>query len=194
MNIFVVHGYQASPGEHWFPWLKSRFSTLRDRVTVLELPTPNEPTTAGWTAALHASIGHPSAETVIVAHSLGCITALRYLASLEPGWSLGGLILVAGFAQPIDSLPLLDGFTADSGFVDELVIPRCTVIGSDNDPVVAPAITASLASRLGGRLVVVPGGGHFGSDDGYRTFAEVETELVGLLAQASRATLENPAG
>ncbi|MHA7293249.1 RBBP9/YdeN family alpha/beta hydrolase [Arthrobacter sp. HLT1-21] len=186
MDIFVVHGYQASPGQHWFPWLKSRFSSVQNQVTVLDLPTPNEPTTAGWTGALHTSIGRPSAGTVIVAHSLGCIAALRYLAALDPGWSLGGLILVAGFAEPIDSLPLLDGFTAGSEFVDDLVVPRCTVIGSDNDPVVAPAITASLADRLGGRLVVVPGGGHFGSDDGYRTFPEVEAELVGLATTAVR--------
>ncbi|WP_051427605.1 alpha/beta hydrolase [Arthrobacter sp. H20] len=183
MDIFVVHGYQASPGEHWFPWLKSRFSSRQDSVTVLELPTPNEPTTAGWIAALHESIGRPSAETVIIAHSLGCITALRYLASLDPGWSLGGLILVAGFAEHLDSLPLLDGFTTGNEFVDNLLVPRCTVIGSDNDPVVAPVLTASLASRLGARLITVTGGGHFGSSDGYQRFAEVQAELEKLLSQ-----------
>ncbi|MBG6179105.1 RBBP9/YdeN family alpha/beta hydrolase [Arthrobacter sp. CAN_A1] len=186
MDIFVVHGYQASPGEHWFPWLTSRFPSPQDSVTVLELPTPNEPTTAGWIAALQESIGRPSAGTVIVAHSLGCIAALRFLASLDPGWSLGGLILVAGFAEPLDSLPLLDSFTTGNEFVDRLEISHCTVIGSDNDPVVTPALTASLADRLGGRLVIVPGGGHFGSDDGYLTFPEVEAELVGLATTAVR--------
>lgn len=184
MKIFVVHGYQASPGEHWFPWLKSRFTTAQDSVTVLELPTPNEPAESGWTAELHRAIGRPTGDTVIVAHSLGCITALRYLASLEPGWSLRGLILVAGFAEPVASLPLLDPFTADNGFVDELLVTRCTVIRSDNDTVVDPAATARLAARLHATLITIPGGGHFGSADGYQRFPELQQELAGLLSTA----------
>ena len=177
-----MHGYQASPGEHWFPWLKTRFTTERDSVTVLSLPTPNEPVVSGWTDELHRSIGRPTEDTVIIAHSLGCITALRHLASLAPGWSLGGLLLVAGFAEPIDSLPLLDPFTAGNEFVDTLVVPRCTVIRSDNDTVVDPAATARLADRLQAKLITVPGGGHFGSADGYERFPEVQQELAGFLA------------
>ncbi|GAA1200653.1 hypothetical protein LY12_002982 [Prauserella alba] len=49
----------------------------------------------------------------MVAHSLGCITVLRHLASLTAPWHLGTLVLVSGFVDPLPTLPDLDSFIGD---------------------------------------------------------------------------------
>jgi len=41
-------------------------------------------------------LGVPDENTVLVGHSLGCVTCLHTLAAKEGDWKLAGLILVAG--------------------------------------------------------------------------------------------------
>jgi len=47
----------------------------------------------------------PDEGTVVVAHSLGCLSVLRRLRSLTGPWRLGTLVLVAGFLEPLPALP-----------------------------------------------------------------------------------------
>ena len=167
-RVVVVHGYESSPDANWFPWLQSVLEAEGMTVTVVPLPDPDDPDKTAWEDALRTALGVPDAATVVVAHSLGAVTALRVLAALPEPWELGGLVLVAGFAEPLEALPELNGFLAADVDVERVAasIGERTVLRSDTDPFVPPEASDDLARRLDARLQVHPGAGHFMADDG----------------------------
>ncbi|GAB2564551.1 RBBP9/YdeN family alpha/beta hydrolase [Kribbella endophytica] len=170
----IIHGYAASPEDHWFGWLGQQLEADGFSVTIARLPSPQEPDAVQWAAAVSADVGVPDEGSIIVAHSLGCLAVLRHLRSLPAGWRLGTLVLVSGFVDPLPALPELDGFIGDgcdvegiSAYVDQL-----TIIRSDADPLVSPAHTDRLAGLLGTSAAVVPGAGHFLAADGVEALPE----------------------
>ncbi|GAB2728365.1 RBBP9/YdeN family alpha/beta hydrolase [Nocardia thraciensis] len=177
MRIFIVHGFSADVGAHWFPWLAEQLDARGHQVSIVELPTPEAPVRQEWDARLAAAVGAVDADTVLVTHSLGVITALRYLSGLESGWRLGGFVGVAGFLGRLSVVPEIDNYLADSPDVASVVphIDIRTMIYSDNDEVVPPAASRALATLLAAEHIEIPGGGHFLADEGF-------TELPQALA------------
>ncbi|WP_062735090.1 RBBP9/YdeN family alpha/beta hydrolase [Kocuria turfanensis] len=167
-TVVVVHGYDAAPDQHWFPWLRAALAADGVRTVLVELPEPSAPEPAAWQAAVARAVGEPDEHTHLVGHSLGCITILRHLAGLPQPWSLGGLVLVAGFTGPLESEPSLDAFLAEDVDVAAVRthVRRRLVLRSDDDPTVPPAATDALAARLDAEVQVVGGAGHFRGRDG----------------------------
>jgi predicted alpha/beta hydrolase family esterase len=168
MRIVVAHGYLADPTRHWFPWLVEHYGA--DTVSVMALPDPEEPDLETWVHAASAAIGEVDEETILLGHSLGCVTLLHALNRRTDAWRLGGLVLVAGFVDPLPNLPALDPFATEP--LDLGRIRRDTavrhVLRSDNDDVVAAALTERMASMLDAPVTVVPGAGHFVDRQGIR--------------------------
>jgi predicted alpha/beta hydrolase family esterase len=171
-RVIIVHGYEAAPDAHWFPWLQDALQADGASVTAVPLPAPDAPDRAAWEKAVGAALGVPDAKTAVVAHSLGAITALRVLASLPEPWELGCLVLVAGFVKQLDALPELDRYLATDVDVERLAksIGKRTIIRSDTDPFVPPAASDDLAKRLDAQLQIHPEAGHFMAEDGVTEF------------------------
>ena len=181
-RIVVAHGYLASPEKHWFPWLVEQYGA--EVVRVPALPDPTDPKLAAWLDTLATAIGRVDDDTILVGHSLGSITTLRVLESLPRPWTLRGLVLVAGFAQPLANLPKLDPFTAQPLDVAPILAGarHRHIFGSDNDTTVAPPLTAALARSLDAPLTIIPGGGHFVERQGCRSIPELLPVLDAMLA------------
>lgn len=171
-RVVIVHGYESSPDANWFPWLQGALEAESIAVAAVPLPDPDAPDATAWEKAVGTVLGMPDPGTVVVAHSLGVVTALRALAALPEPWELGGLVLVAGFTEPLEALPELDGFLARDVDVERVAarIGNRTVIRSETDPFVPPAASDDVARRLGARVQVYPGAGHFMAEDGVRRF------------------------
>lgn len=172
-RALIFHGYGATPEDHWFGWLARRLEDDGIPVTVPALPDPLDPDPVVWKHAVRTALGTPDAGTIVVAHSLGCLTVLRALGSLAGPWRLGTLVLVSGFLDPLPALPGLDGFIADGTPVDGLAVDglaehldRLVVLRSDRDEFVPTTHTDRLAALLGTEPQVVEGAGHFLADDG----------------------------
>jgi predicted alpha/beta hydrolase family esterase len=168
MRIVVAHGYRADPSRHWFPWLVDHYSAAT--VTMVGLPEPERPDLETWVHAAGAAIGEVGEETILVGHSLGCVTLLHALNRRTDAWRLGGLVLVAGFVDPLPDLPALDPFTEEP--LDLHRIRRQTgmrhVLRSDDDDVVPPELTDRMAGLLDAPVTLVPGAGHFVDRQGVR--------------------------
>jgi predicted alpha/beta hydrolase family esterase len=178
-RVVIVPGFGADPQRHWFPWLADHARRRGATVEIVALPDPLTPRRADWERATAAAVGEPDGATWIVAHSLGCITALRALGALEGAWRLGGLLLVAGFSGSLASLPELDGYLAEPAptrHVRERT-DRRVALSSDDDPVVPTAATAQLAAQLDARLLILPGRGHFTEETGVRTLPEALAQM-----------------
>ena len=167
-RVLIVHGYAAAPDAHWFPWLRDSLQTSGIDANVVSLPTPDAPKAAAWTKAVAEAIGVPDADTWIVAHSLGGITALRALAALGEPWQLGGLILVSSFTGTLKSLPMLDEYLSADIDVESITknIGVRAMIRSDVDAFVPAQASDELAHRLDADLHVQPGAGHFLAQNG----------------------------
>ncbi|MCT1367233.1 alpha/beta hydrolase [uncultured Kocuria sp.] len=168
-NVFIFHGYAATPDDHWFGWLAEELGRANMRVVVPALPDSLTPDSSRWRKTIRSAVGGTDTSTVLIAHSLGCLAVLRHLASLTGAWRLGHLVLVSGFLDPLPTLPVLDEFIGVgcdvTGLRDQ--IDEITVIRSDDDSIVPPSYSDRLADLLGVKSVVVPGAGHFLADDGY---------------------------
>lgn len=184
-HVYVVHGYTATPGDHWFPWLKARLEADGVGVEVLPMPDSSQPVAAAWDAFLDARVVRHDEDSFLVGHSLGCIAIVRHLLQTR-GAACGGMVLVAGFAEPLRGIPELDGFVAGLGALEDLrqTVARRTVIAAADDEVVPHAATQRLAARLDAQFVTVERGGHFLGREGYTEFPLVYERLAAMMRLA----------
>lgn len=180
-RVVILHGYGASPESHWFPWLADQLRAPDVDVVIPHLPDSGAPRVEPWLRTTTDALGEPDESLIVVAHSLGSITALRALAAKDPV-RLGGILLVSGFAEPLPKLPEIDAFTdALPTFSAVLGDTPILVIASDDDGIVPTEHSARLAQLLGAEFVIVPGGGHFLAEDGWTTLPQARDWLRSLL-------------
>jgi predicted alpha/beta hydrolase family esterase len=162
-RVVIVHGYAATPTDHWFPWLAEQLRALGIHTAAADLPDPQAPERSAWLAATAAAIeaaGGLDEHTHLIAHSLGCITVLRHLAALPPepaptdpartaSWRLGGLTLVAGFTGPLPALPQLDGYLTDPP--TDHPADSATATGASGGTEVSPGLDDVALQRIAAR-------------------------------------------
>ena len=73
-RAFIIHGYGATPEDHWFSWLAQQLQAAGVATAIPALPDPEQPDFDRWQAALTTHLGTPDAQTFYVAHSLGTIS------------------------------------------------------------------------------------------------------------------------
>ncbi|MFF1389657.1 RBBP9/YdeN family alpha/beta hydrolase [Rhodococcus erythropolis] len=164
-----------NPGDHWFRWLAEELETAGSPTVVPAFPNPENPDRPQWLDALAAEVGISDHNTILIAHSLGCLTDLRYRSSLSEPWNLGSLVLVSGFLDPLPALLDLDEYIAGGCYVSTIGdhVELITVIRSDQDPYVPTAHTDRLAQQLGVTAHVIDGAGHFLTSDGIDTLPAI---------------------
>ena len=175
-RAFIIHGYGATPEDHWFSWLAQQLQAAGVATAIPALPDPEQPDFDRWQAALATHLGTPDAQTFYVAHSLGTISLLHFLSAARPA-QIGGIFLVSGFDGRLPALPVIGDFNvdayADRARIDHAALramtPQIHHVISDNDRAVAPERSLQLAERLGGTVHRVTNGGHFLASDGFRT-------------------------
>ncbi|WP_440224207.1 RBBP9/YdeN family alpha/beta hydrolase [Dokdonella sp. MW10] len=184
VRVVIVHGYAASPSDHWFAWLERELEARGAEVSIVSLPSPSEPKPGEWQHAIETQVPVLDADTWFVAHSLGSIAVLRFLASQGRDTTIGGYALVSGFNERLPLLPQLDDFiVADLDHARLAgVTPTRIVIAARDDAIVPFAASERLAASLDARFIAVERGGHFLGSDGFTTFPLILIELDKALA------------
>lgn len=93
-NIYVIHGYTSSSQAEWFPWLKEQFKNSQVKIDILNMPDSDDPHLEPWLKHLRKNVLDIDENTIFIGHSLGCVTALRYI--LEKNIKIKGAILFQG--------------------------------------------------------------------------------------------------
>ncbi|MDO2947575.1 RBBP9/YdeN family alpha/beta hydrolase [Aeromonas simiae] len=183
-RVVVIHGYTATPSANWFPWLQQQLAQQDVECLVPAMPDSHRPAAPAWDAALDAVLAAPSPDTVLVGHSLGCITALRYLERQPASVHIGGLVLVSGFSQPVPTLPELDPFMEPAYHPQRIrrQVPQRRVIAASDDDIVPFSYSQHLAWELAAPLHRVERGGHFIDRDGFTRFPLLLETLQPLLS------------
>lgn len=166
-QVYIVHGFAANPSKHWFKWLESELEKDKNvSVKILNLPNSEKPNLQEWLNELKKEVKNVDSNTYFVGHSLGCITILRYVASLDS--KIGGVILVSGFYEKLKILPQLDSFvtpTLDFNKIINLVQNR-VVISARNDEIVPSILSNNLADKLQATFIQTANGKHFMDREG----------------------------
>lgn len=197
-HLLIVHGFGATPQDHWFPWL-ARAVPGAERIA---LPDPTAPSAARWVPLVADALERLGDGTAVVAHSLGNATvlqALHRLAGAGRPTRLSSFTAVAPFVSSVPPTgdPALDAFLwghdcgqpAQHAFFEGLDLPALRpllgavrVLRSDDDPIVPARLSDEVAAALGVRAEVVAGAGHFLASDGMH-------ELPTLLEGAAPASV-----
>jgi predicted alpha/beta hydrolase family esterase len=170
-NILFIHGWEASPHEHWFPKAKEKFEKAGYKVYIPEMPGNYFPKKEKWLEIVGNL--HPDKNWILIGHSLGGVTVLKYLENAQK--PIAQAILIAApfdamkfgaienfFARPPS---LRSGDSRRAGGYDWEKIkencPKFDIVNEDADPAVPLEHGEKFAKNLNGKLHVVRGFTHF---------------------------------
>ena len=171
-RAIIVHGWDGFPEEAWFPWLKRELEARGYAVDVPQMPEAATPKIDLWVPMLAQAVEAPDAELVLIGHSIGVQTILRYLETIDV--KIKGVLAVAGFFTLI---PGSIGAAEDEAVAAPwLMTPidtdkvkasaeKIVAIFSDNDQFVALENVEMFKKRLGAETHVLPHRGHMGGGD-----------------------------
>ena len=156
----------------WRPWLKSELEKLGYEVLLPDMPDIDTPVIDKWVGKLAEVVGVPDSNTYFIGHSIGCQTILRYLQTIDA--PVGGALFVAGWFN-LENLedketeetarPWL-GTPIDIKKV-KTVLPKSTLVISDNDPFGAFEENKKKFGELGSKIVILHNAGHIAEGDGF---------------------------
>ena len=174
-RVFIVHGWDGSPGSNWFPWLKQELEKKGFEVFVPQLPDPGNPRIYNWIPTLAKTVGIPDEQTYFAGHSMGCQTIARYLESLPKNVKVGGAVFVAGFFKRLTGLENEPGVseTDKHWFKTPLSLQnvkshlnKSVAIFSDNDPYVPLDNQDDFRNKLDSKIIIKHHMGHFNESAG----------------------------
>lgn len=189
MQYLIMHGSYGSPEENWFRWLERKLILDGHTVILEQFPcdnwdeinaigpekisayTPNESLNS-WEAFFVANILQKiqKTPTVFVGHSIAPIFMLHMLQKFD--FHLERAIFVSPFFDIPDRPEIWQFFPVNKTFYSyqfnfekiKKQIGTSFVIYGDDDPYVPPSEPPLFAEKLHGKIHIVQGGKHCGSN------------------------------
>ncbi len=184
-RAILCHCWGGHPEFIWYPFFRKKLEAAGITVSIPALPDTDHPKVQGWLTSFSEAAGKVGEEDILVGHSLGCSTILRFLESLDGNRQVGGVVMVAGFLDDRGDAEISSFFNTE--FRYETIASRSqrfVSIHSDNDPALKPNYFKHahiFLSKLKAKVVVIPDGGHFSMADNCLAFSEVVDEVLNLV-------------
>ncbi|HVY01712.1 MAG TPA: alpha/beta hydrolase [Candidatus Nanoarchaeia archaeon] len=174
-RAFIIHGFEGNSKDCWIPWLKKSLNSSGLKTESLKMPSPNNPKLKDWIKKISESVIKPDSNTYLIGHSLGCISILRYIESLNDKDKVGGCVLVAGFIQSLN-IKEIDEFTEGPLNINKInnICKDIVQINSDNDEEITLKSAKDMSKKIKSKLIVEKGKGHF---DDYAKVFELPSAL-----------------
>ncbi len=181
-HIYIIHGWGDSPEGSWFPWLKQKLEKKGYTADILEMPNPDAPSIREWVSVLQHKI-KPDPNTILVGHSVGCQTILRYLETLPTNTKIRAVICVAGWftLNADESFETEEDKEVAHEWLNKPIdfekakthAQEFYYMGSDNDPYVPIENELTFKNKLGAETLMLHNYGHIGGEDNVRELPEV---------------------
>jgi len=158
----IVHCWGGAPKYAWYSWVKYELENKGYTVSVPAMPDTDHPKLNLWLPKLMEVIGTPDGELVLIGHSIGCATIMRYLENLDSHQQVGQVIFVAGFTDNLGFDELINFFEEPLNFnkIKQSVKNGIVAVQSDNDPYVAAKYSDILSSELDAKVITKHGARH----------------------------------
>lgn len=182
-TVFIIHGAYGNAEENWFPWLRGELEKNGYRVFVPDFPTPDGQTLENWEKVFDEYGFYLNEETIFVGHSIAVAFILNVLEKEQK--PVRACFLVAGFVDFLDDdeLNSINKSFTDKEFNWGKIKNNCMnfhIYHSDNDPYVSLSKAEKLAEKLGVKIKVVGGAGHFNRVAGYDKFELLLEDILAL--------------
>ncbi len=181
MNVLLIHGWLSHPGSHWYPWLKKELEANGWTVTIPEMPNAKKPEATEWIPVIKKELKrHDSKETIIIGHSLGCLSLLYALEKTEDVKYAKG-IFVSGFGRKLPGLQVVSsGFEREPDWeVVQKKAKKWFCIHAEDDRLVPFKEGEWLAKKLNASWILKKTGGHLSSLEHVKELPELLTILEG---------------
>lgn len=166
-NALILHGTDSDSSANWFPWLKNELGMMGYKVWVPNLPHAEQPNIERYNKFLLSNSDWVfDSDSVIIGHSSGAVEILGLLQVLSDDVVINKCILVGSFIDDLgwDSLKelFLNPFDFDKikKHANEFIF-----IHSDNDPYCPLEHAEYLSQKVGGKLILIKGQGHFSGEN-----------------------------
>ena len=185
VNVFIFHGTEGHPEDHWFPWLKENLEAKGCQVFVPQFPSP--PVVASkileWFDVLKNYEQYINEDTIFVGHSLGGVFALRVFEKLKHPVKAVFLVGAPIGVRPIRNYDRdLSFSTFDFDWQNiKNKAKNFVIFHSDNDPFVSLGNGEELAKNLEVNLTFIPNAGHFNKKAGYLSFPQLLEKVETIL-------------
>ncbi|MGV8909993.1 MAG: RBBP9/YdeN family alpha/beta hydrolase [Propionicimonas sp.] len=151
----IAPGYGDSDPGHWQMFWAGEFGASATRVAVSSW---DEPELEDWITGLGVAVT-PGA--MILAHSLGCLAALEWLAR-HPGVAAGAFLIAVPDPEGPDFPAAITGFSRPR----RRLAGPLLMVGSTDDPYAGWDYTVTTAATIGAPLVVLEAAGHISTASG----------------------------
>jgi predicted alpha/beta hydrolase family esterase len=171
-RVFIIHGWGGLTSHGWYPWIKKELDAKGYDAYLPQMPNTDAPNMKKWMSFITKTVGKADEDTYFVGHSIGCQTIVRYLESIDG--KVGGAVFVAGWLPPV----MVTGLTDEE---KPIAMPwvntpidyekigkttkKFTAIFSDNDPYVPLENAKFFREKLGAKIIIEKGKGHYTEDE-----------------------------
>lgn len=190
-RVFIIHGWEDSPHNGWFPWIKKELQRQGIEVHAPLMPDPAWPKIDTWVPFLQRLVGPVDTETYFIGHSIGGQAVLRYFQGLPAGQQVGGVVLVGAWVtlKPEATADDDAAAVADPWLNRPLDWPlirshvkKVTAIMSDDDQFVPLDDKEVFRRELGARIVIERQKRHMSGADGVMVLPSALTAINDQLA------------
>jgi len=157
-TILIIPGLHNSPPSHWQTWFENTLPGTRR----VEQADWERPCLVEWTARVQEEIAAQSAPVWIIAHSFGCLAAVR--AGFVSAKCIRGALLVAP-ANP-------DRFDEPAELLEQGLAFPSLLIASNTDPWVESSVARYWAGVWGSRYRNIGDAGHINVESGFGPWPE----------------------
>ena len=183
-TVFIVHGENSSPEDHWFSWLTQQVKAMHGIAKLVFLPDADVPEFDLWQQALDMQMSNLNEHSIVIAHSLGCLAVAHYLSQHLNHQKIEALICVAGFKSVTPHKPELNSFIQQAKLESRVLhrqIAHRIALFSNNDSVVPPPLALQFGHFMNAQLQEVKQARHFTQQDGFSEFALLQQILQPLM-------------
>jgi serine hydrolase len=173
-EILIIPGWSGSEEDHWQSrWQRSLKSARR----VLQEDW-YEPSLEDWVGRLRAEVENSKLPAVLVAHSLGVVTAIHAAPTLPAGKVAGAFLVAPADIENAADWPLTRGYDPCRSLHGFTPIPRARLpfpamlVASANDPYCRLERARELATAWGAEFVEAGECGHLNVNSGHGPWPE----------------------
>lgn len=179
IRYLILPGWQGSPADHW----QSHWQNTLPVASRVEQLDWQQPQPRDWVASLDRRLAEVGIPTILIAHSLGCITVARWAAQAS-GHALqrvrGALLVAPADVERADCPLALCSFAP----IPRQPLPFPTrVVGSSNDPAASVPRVLELAEQWGSEVTILHGVGHINAKSGFSHWEQGFAQLFRLQNQ-----------
>ena len=186
-DILIIPGWSSSGPEHWQTRWEKNLKTAR-RVAQDDWFHPDR---SGWTGKLIEAVSQSARPVVLVAHSLGVMTAVHAIGVLPDGAIAGAFLVAPADVDNAQGWPVTEGHVFDASHGGFAPVPmvklHCpsALIASANDPYCSLDRARTFAEAWGSTLVEAGDVGHINVASGHGPWPEGLMRFGWFLRQLS---------